>query len=115
MDKEIIKCGHCHSELEYGVHVCRYCNSDIVYGATQEELTAATGRGMMLGGGVVVLLLYIIPFVLKVEFIKPGFGLDAYGLFLVAVAAIFLGHKFREKVERENALMIRMFRHKVIK
>jgi hypothetical protein len=39
-------CGQCHFECSHGVHVCRGCSGDVVYGATMDERK----QGAMLGG-----------------------------------------------------------------
>lgn len=45
----IFSCGQCHFEANVGVHVCRGCGGDVVYGATADEKKQGLVAGALLG------------------------------------------------------------------
>lgn len=45
----LFSCGQCHFEANVGVHVCRGCGGDVVYGATADERRQGLLAGALLG------------------------------------------------------------------
>ncbi|MBF8164291.1 hypothetical protein IVE04_24305 [Pseudomonas mendocina] len=80
------KCGQCHFEFQDGAKVCQGCNGDIVYGATEHEISEAGKTGAILWGVGTILLFYLLPALLNDWFeldLEAGFG---FGLWPFAFA-----------------------------
>lgn len=61
-----VNCPACGSEIDWSVMACRHCGHDLIYDATQKELSTALNLGLSLGfvagGGLSVFYLFYIGF-----------------------------------------------------
>ena len=111
---QMVKCGLCHYEFEYGVHVCQGCKGSVVYGASNYELLEARKLGAMIWGVLAFLALFLLPMLAGSELgwkVQTGWGLGIWGLAVVAGAAIWgaFSHEGKERAAKYG--MVRTFRH----
>lgn len=92
-------CGQCHFECNHGVHVCRGCGGDVVYGATRAERK----QGALLGG--LVGLMVGAWALQKLSIVIGQNGLAAVVIFMAIGAAVGA-----HVAHRAKATTIRTFR-----
>lgn len=74
-----------------GKSICLGCHAEVILGLTGNERAEIGKMGMMIGGGLALLLLVMLPSWLKTSFswdVEIFFGLGIYGLIAIVVPAL---------------------------
>lgn len=83
-------CLCCGTVVPNGHTVCLGCHAEVIYGATRQERQEALNNGLLYGGIVGALFMFLLPSWLGSQFslnLAPGWGLGAYSILLVGVLA----------------------------
>ncbi len=104
-------CEECHREFQYGAHKCQGCLADIVYGATQHEISDARFKGFGVWVLAAFFALMLSPVLAESLFDRDfptAWGLGySVGYLLIFVSAGVGAYRAGQKKEQQMAGRIR--------
>ncbi|HUX89130.1 MAG TPA: hypothetical protein VMV48_00380 [Gallionellaceae bacterium] len=111
------KCGFCHLEHPEGAVVCQAggCGADIVYGASNLEISDARALGALKWGFITLGIIYVIPQQLNAQFswsIPNGWGVGVFGLVVALGLAFWGATKEDVKIRESKRGAVRYYRKK---